>query len=120
MLIMREILLGHVRFEPLVVRLDIARNVLSARLGSMVAAGLLTRTPYRDRPERYDYLPTAMGADLFGVLVALKGWGDRWVVAPPSPARVHEGCGRSAGPVVVCGGCSSVFDASETTYLGGS
>ena len=48
MLIVREIFLGNRRFDTIAARLDIARNVLTARLTRLVEEGVLTKVRYQD------------------------------------------------------------------------
>jgi hypothetical protein len=45
--------------------------------------------------ERYDYMLTEKGRDLFGVLRVMNRWGDRWPAgeAGPPVAMRHEVCG---------------------------
>lgn len=67
--------------------LGIARNILSDRLNTLVAAGVLERVKYQDHPERFEYHPTDKGRDLYPVIAALRTWGDRWA-APDRAGRV--------------------------------
>ncbi|NCF45907.1 MAG: transcriptional regulator [Proteobacteria bacterium] len=55
----------------------IPTNLLSQRLKKLVATGLLERRPYHDKPLRYEYIPTALAADLRPVLTALEVFGRR-------------------------------------------
>src|SRR4029079_16151899 len=78
-LVLRNIMMGQRRFDQIQADLGIARNILSDRLSTLVAAGVLTREQYHDAPVRYEYRLTEMGSDLFGSLMALMAWGDRWL-----------------------------------------
>ena len=49
------------------------------------AAGVIGRTAYQQRPERFDYHLTESGEDLVSVLDALLAWGDKHVVAADDP-----------------------------------
>jgi DNA-binding HxlR family transcriptional regulator len=115
LLVLREAFTGARRFEDFAERLDIARNVLTARLGLLVDEGVLERRRYQERPERFEYRLTAKGLDLFGVLVALMQWGDRWY-APDGPPRVlrHRDCGGLVGERLVCERCGAAVSARET------
>ena len=64
MLIVREVCLGSRRFDEIATRLDIARNVLTARLTRLVDEGVLTKVRYQERPERFEYRLTEKGIDL--------------------------------------------------------
>ena len=67
MLIVREVFLGNRRFDTMASRLDIARNVLTARLSRLVEEGVLTKVRYQERPERFEYRLTEKGIDLWPV-----------------------------------------------------
>ncbi|MFJ6984347.1 MULTISPECIES: winged helix-turn-helix transcriptional regulator [unclassified Streptomyces] len=91
-LVLREIARGHVRFDALAAGIGLSRNVLTERLGRLVAAGVLRRSLYQRRPVRYEYLLTDAGAALVPVLVAMQEWGDRWVLGEGSVTpHVAEG-----------------------------
>src|SRR5688572_13736246 len=102
MLVVRDAFLGVRRFEEFQRRLGIARNVLSARLQTLVDHGILERREYQTRPVRYEYRLTEKGLDLYPVLVSLLRWGDRWQAGPDGPpvVLVHEECGHDAEPVL--------------------
>ena len=84
LLIVRNIMLGQRRFEAIQGDLGIARNILSDRLNTLLAAGVLERVKYQDHPERFEYHLTDKGRDLYPVIAALRTWGDRWA-APDGP-----------------------------------
>ena len=46
LLILRDVFLGVRRFDDFVERLGISRNILTNRLGTLVATGILERRPY--------------------------------------------------------------------------
>ncbi|MEU9608082.1 winged helix-turn-helix transcriptional regulator [Streptomyces sp. NPDC048057] len=79
-LVLREIARGHVRFDALAAEIGLSRNVLTERLGRLVARGVLRRSLYQRRPVRYEYLLTDAGGALLPLLVAMQDWGDRWVL----------------------------------------
>ncbi|MBO7937603.1 winged helix-turn-helix transcriptional regulator [Streptomyces antibioticus] len=79
-LVLREIARGHVRFDALAAEIGLSRNVLTERLGRLVAHGVLRRSLYQRRPVRYEYLLTDSGLALLPLLVAMQDWGDRWVL----------------------------------------
>jgi DNA-binding HxlR family transcriptional regulator len=81
-LIVREALMGTRRFDQFQCNLGIARNILAARLKKLVARGILERSPGPDNARRVEYRMTGKGRALFPVLMALREWGDRWVVGP--------------------------------------
>jgi DNA-binding HxlR family transcriptional regulator len=106
LLILRDAFLGVTRFDDWQRRLGIARNVLSDRLESLVAHGILERRRYQERPPRDEYVLTRKGRDLTPVLEGLRTWGDRYA-APDGPPvlLVHDDCGHAIHPVPHCSHC---------------
>jgi len=102
LLVVREAFLGLRRFEQLQERLGIARNVLTTRLRTLVAHGVLERVPYQDRPPRFEYRLTDKGRALFPVIVSLMAWGDRWAVQCGPPLHlVDRETGKPVEPVLI-------------------
>ncbi len=106
-LILRDCFYGVRRFESFRRHLGISRRVLSERLAALVAAGILRKVPYQQKPARFEYRLTAKGRELFPVLAAMAGWGNRWLAAPEGPAlRLrHLDCGHAAEGRFVCEHC---------------
>jgi DNA-binding HxlR family transcriptional regulator len=106
LLVLRDVFSGVRRFDDMQHRIGAPRQVLSARLGALVAAGILRRHPYRDPGQRtrYEYRLTQAGMDLYPVLVALLRWGDRHLDNPegPSVQLVHRDCGEPVDLVLRC------------------
>lgn len=79
LMIVRDALAGSTRFSQFQQGLGVPREVLTARLSSLVDGGVLERTTYK--PEgaraREEYVLTDAGRDLSLVLLALGGWADR-------------------------------------------
>lgn len=76
LLIVRDAILGKRRFGEFQKSLGVAKNILAARLKSLVTDGILETTPASDGSAYQDYVLTKKGCDLFYVLVALRQWGD--------------------------------------------
>ncbi len=114
MLVIREAFNGVRRFDDFQSRLGIARNVLAARLQSLVDHGVLERRQYQDRPPRCEYRLTEKGRDLYPVLVSMLTWGDRWTAGPEGPpiTLTHE-CGHQPDATLVCGHCGEKLDARQ-------
>ena len=55
-LILRDAFMGVRRFDQFQSRLGIARNVLAARLETLVEDGILEEVQYHDRPVRFEYV----------------------------------------------------------------
>jgi DNA-binding HxlR family transcriptional regulator len=77
-LILRGALNGLQHFEEFQAGLGIARNILSDRLGKLVAGGILERTPDPSDRRKVVYALTAKGEGLLPVLLALRQWGEEW------------------------------------------
>jgi DNA-binding HxlR family transcriptional regulator len=58
---------------------QVPTNLLAARLKKLVAAGLMEKVAYQQRPTRYQYLPTAVAKELIPALLALKQFGDNYL-----------------------------------------
>ncbi|MCU1750355.1 winged helix-turn-helix transcriptional regulator [Pseudomonas sp. 6D_7.1_Bac1] len=100
-LIMRDALHGLRRFEEFSRSLDIAPNMLTRRLNSLVEAGLLERQPYSQRPLRYQYVPTAEGEDFRVVLMAFVAWGNRHYAPEGESVQIVEReTGRPVRPMM--------------------
>lgn len=105
-LVLRDLFNGIRRFDDLAGHLGVARNVLTRRLGALVDAGLVERTPYREpgARERHEYRLTAAGRDLRPVVLAMLAFGDRHLAGPEGPPmRVeHVDCGEPVHVEVRC------------------
>lgn len=106
LLILRDLFLGLTKYEQLRGDLGIATNVLADRLDHLVAAGLVERFAYQDRPVRHRYALTDAGRDAYSVLLTMVAWGDRHQAPAGPPLRlVHQDCGEPTAAVVVCRHC---------------
>jgi DNA-binding HxlR family transcriptional regulator len=113
-LIMRDAFRGIRRFDEFRRDLDIARPVLTDRLHRLVDAGVLAKRLYCERPPRFEYRLTEMGAALSPTLVALMRWGDDWLSddGPPT-VLVHDTCGQPLDQTFVCWHCDETFSPAE-------
>ena len=100
LLIVRDALRGLTRFEEFQASLGIARNMLSRRLKALVAAGILEKRAYAERPRRYDYRLNEKDRELLPILIGLQLWGGRWAASPDGPATllVDRASGRPIAP----------------------
>ncbi len=77
-LILRGAFNGLQHFEEFQAGLGIARNILSDRLGKLVAGEILERAPdARDR-RKIVYSLTPKGEGLLPVVLAIRQWGEEW------------------------------------------
>jgi DNA-binding HxlR family transcriptional regulator len=118
LLIVRDAFHGVRRFEDFQRRLGLARNILADRLQRLCAAGIFERVRYQERPERYEYRLTESGHDLWPVIIALRGWGDRHMAPSGPPVRLeHRGCGGEVMNRVVCADCDATLRARDSVIL---
>ena len=94
LLAVREVFLGNRRFDEMVRKTGAPRDTMTARLKTLVAAGVLERRPVSEHPPRFEYRLTPAGLDLYPVIVSLMQWGDRWLQDAGPPVQLtHEDCG---------------------------
>lgn len=101
-LILREAFLGARHFGDFERRLGIAKNVLSARLRTLVGGGILERRASSEDAREVEYRLTAKGRDLLPVLLALAQWGARWTGCGDTGLRfVNRHTGSPLAPMSV-------------------
>jgi DNA-binding HxlR family transcriptional regulator len=117
LMILREAFFGVRRFGQMARNLGIPRPTLSARLRTMVDAGLLERVPYTSEPVRHEYVLTDAGRDLFPATVLLMRWGDRHLAGPEGPPLIlrHNGCGKPADARLTCAACGEEITIHDVT-----
>ncbi len=116
LLILRDAFYGVRRFDDWQSRLGVARNVLAARLKTLVEHGVLETRLYSDHPPRKNYVLTQKGRDLQPVLLMLKDWGDRHVYGEAgSPLEITHSCGSALRPRVVCEACGAALTGRDLT-----
>ncbi len=115
LLVIRDAFTGVSRFEQWQERLGLARNVLAARLKSLVQHGVLEPRLYSERPPRNEYVLTAKGKDLYAVLVTLHAWGDKHVYGGSTSGvdMIHKTCGHSLTPRIACAHCEEIVKPRE-------
>ena len=89
LLVVRDLLHGKRTYGELVVSPErIPTNILADRLERLESAGIITRTPYQQRPVRYDYTLTPKGRALGDVLLAFVRWGKQHI---PGTITLNQG-----------------------------
>ncbi|WP_181140218.1 helix-turn-helix domain-containing protein [Streptomyces sp. Ru62] len=114
LLILHDAFDGYTRFDQFQQSLGISTSMLTARLKTLVADGLLERRPYRTNPVRHEYVLTESGRSLRPVIVALAAWGNQHL--PPEERTmilVDAQTGEEAEPVVVDRHTGRDLDDSE-------
>jgi DNA-binding HxlR family transcriptional regulator len=89
LLVVRDLLHGKQTYGELAdSREHIPTNILADRLKRLEAAGIVTSTPYQQRPVRYAYTLTPKGRALGDVLLAFVRWGTHYI---PGTLALHQG-----------------------------
>ena len=95
---------GMTRFTEFQKSLDLAPNILAARLDYFVETGLMIKSG--DEGPRETYRLTRKGLDFKPVIIALTEWGDRWAAPDGAPiVYEHEGCGGRVRQALTCTKC---------------
>ncbi|MBA9007497.1 MULTISPECIES: winged helix-turn-helix transcriptional regulator [Thermomonospora] len=118
LLVIRELFHGVRRFDRIARNTGASRDILTARLRKLEAAGIITRRPYSEHPPRHEYHLTAAGRELGDVLLMLGRWGDRHLNPDDPPVRWHHSCGELLDPVVVCACCGGPAREGAHTPVG--
>jgi len=80
LLVVRDMLHGKRTYGELALSPErIPTNILAERLKRLESAGIITSTPYQERPVRYAYTLTAKGSALGDVLLAFVRWGKQHI-----------------------------------------
>jgi DNA-binding HxlR family transcriptional regulator len=120
-LVIREAFFGIRRFEDFREELNMPRGTLSARLQLLTCSGILYRRHYQNFPERFEYLLTEKGLDLYPSFLALMSWGDRWLWGKRQPPLrlQHQGCGRWMASKPACSHCNEEIRPEQVDYHNG-
>jgi DNA-binding HxlR family transcriptional regulator len=115
LLILQQATLGATRYGDFTARLPISHAVLTARLASMTAAGLLEKRTYQANPPRAEYVLTPRGRGLWPVLMSVWEWERHWVPshAENLPAMHHTTCSSRFAPVLSCRSCAAPVTEKE-------
>lgn len=116
-MVVREGFFGNRRYDKILTELAIAPNILTDRLNRLVASGIFQRRQYQSSPDRYEYLLTDMGRDLYGPFISMLQWGDRWLSKGKPPLILtHLKCGHDFRPSVNCDHCKQPIVAADMRY----
>src|SRR5436190_10454220 len=119
-LILRDALHGLTRFDQFQKSLGIAPNMLARRLNALVAAGLLERRRYSERPPRDEYMPTARARDFRPILIALLAWGNKhFAHEGPSVLLINTKTGAAVDPVLVDPATGRPITSPEYAFAAG-
>lgn len=87
-LIIRDAMLGLRRFSEFQKNLGLAKNILTVRLRTLVANGILKTEPVSDGSAYQEYVLTPKGRGVFPVLVALRQWSEDFAFAPNERSNI--------------------------------
>jgi DNA-binding HxlR family transcriptional regulator len=108
------------RFDEFQSRIGLARSLLIDRLRRMVAAGILRKERYLERPLREEYRLTKMGLDLHSLALMIIRWEKRWFFDPANPAhRIRHSCGKEFSPEFRCGHCGELVSPRDVYAVAG-
>ena len=121
-LIIRDLIIGLHRFDDLRADLGVSSSVLSDRLATLEASGVVERVNYKsEQRSRDEYHLTDIGKELVPVLATVMSWGDKWFADSGAPGLiVHDTCSNSGvEPVVVCKQCGDPITADNAHLIAG-
>ncbi|MFN0262337.1 winged helix-turn-helix transcriptional regulator [Tepidamorphus sp. 3E244] len=116
-LILREMFHGNHTFQDFLENLQIASNILAQRLQFLTEAGMVARPAGGGA----GYAVTAMGLEIYGPMILMKTWGDRWLMpgARPTMHFLDKADGTPRTPEVVCSACGQPPLPARTGYREG-
>jgi DNA-binding HxlR family transcriptional regulator len=116
-LILRGALNGLRHFEEFQAGLGIARNILSDRLGRLVAGGILERTADPTDRRKVIYSLTDKGEGLLPVVLALRQWGEEWGHGSSEVVLADRRDGRPVRRICVQAQDGRELNLSELTWV---
>ena len=113
LLILRQLMLGHKTYKEIQEALKgIPSNLLSERLKSLEADGLITAQLYQNHPPRYQYLLTESGAELEDIIYSLLMWGEKHL-KKCNRQVIHTECGHKVAHFYYCPQCRRTIENQE-------
>lgn len=107
---------GYRRFNQIESHLGINRNLLKSNLDRLVAAGILSKQPYKEGSKQFAYIPTKMCMDLRPIIVGLAAWGEEYLTKDGTPITyVHDDCNVTLTTKIYCKACDSHVCPQDVT-----
>src|SRR5215468_5700506 len=115
-LIIREALFGVSRFGEFRKKLGLAKNILAARLRTLVDQGILATAPASDGSAYQEYQLTPKGRGVFPILVALRQWSEEFDEHPEQIATllVDRETGKPVRRLALYSQDGRLLDARDT------
>ncbi len=106
--------LGVRRFTDFQSLLAVPPGLLSDRLSSLCAHGILEQVQRAPRPDWAEYRLTEKGLAFFPVIATVIAWSERWLGSERGPAVniVHRACGSAFHGVLACDQCGAALAAA--------
>ena len=119
-LILRDAFHGLTRFDQFQTSLDIAPNMLTRRLNTLVESGLLDKRLYSERPPRHEYVLTEKGRDFWSVLVSLTAYGNRHFAGEGAASLLVDAeTGKPVEPVLADRASGRLLDQAHFKFAPG-
>ncbi|MET8411587.1 helix-turn-helix domain-containing protein [Streptomyces sp. NPDC005195] len=119
LVVLREVCVGIRRYAGIRANTGAPGDVLTKRLRSLEAAGILERRQYQDRPPRFEYHLTGAGQALEPVLIGLRDRGLRHLRDPPPAPRFLHTRGADVETRVVRAQCGEPLGGRTGARTGG-
>lgn len=111
-LILQEFFHGNHRFDDFAKNLMIGPNILSGRLANLQRAHFIERIPGNN-----GYRLTAKGLDIYGPMILMKIWGERWLRQNQKNFEFVDNQNRSLTPIAICSSCHGPLHARNVSYV---
>lgn len=120
LLILHDCFDGYSRFDQFQENMKISTSILTSRLKTLVANGVLDKRPYQTNPVRHEYVLTDLGRSLRPVVVALAAWGNsRLDPADRSMILVDAATREEVEPVLVDRATGRRVDGDDFVFTAG-
>ncbi|MGJ8562798.1 MAG: winged helix-turn-helix transcriptional regulator [Alphaproteobacteria bacterium] len=121
LLILESYWLGTRRFSHFQKQTGLLKTVVSDRLKKLVDAGCFKKTPYSERPKRFEYRGTRKFYDLYPVALSMLQWEQNWgtVDGKIQVNLVHKTCGQATQPQCVCLDCRLEINPRDIAWKEG-
>lgn len=109
---------GIKRYDGFLKQLNIASNILTARLKFLVEVGVFERCSYQDSPPRSEYHLSDKGRSLYTVVMAMRQWVVNGLAeTEQSAVLIHKGCGHSLMVDIECRACAQSPALAEVQFI---
>ncbi|WP_342806346.1 helix-turn-helix domain-containing protein [Alteromonas sp. M12] len=116
--VLQELFFRVKRFDEFQQNLNISRSVLTRRLRHLEEQKVITRKLYSNHAQRFEYVLTERGRDMYTIFIAIRQWGEKWLddAKTEELSLVHTSCNAVLDLQLVCGNCHQEVKASDISY----